>query len=111
MRFVLSFLLLAILYMAHADELSDCKCWEGYVAKKTQEGVRCHGILLLHIMECNVPERPRCECSGNVTGILSDSTGIWCSEYVNGTEHRKWACENKEDWDKFYELYPKEKSE
>ncbi|XP_018563876.1 uncharacterized protein LOC108905487 [Anoplophora glabripennis] len=111
MRFVLSLLLLALLYKAHADELSDCKCWEGYKATKTNEGVRCQGILLLHAMDCNVPERPKCVCTGNVTGILTDSSGTWCSEYANGKEQRKWECENKAEWDKFYQSYPKEKPE
>ncbi|KAJ8934218.1 hypothetical protein NQ314_013496 [Rhamnusium bicolor] len=102
-------LLLTVLTITYADELSDCKCWDGYEAKKSQDGVHCSGILVFHAQPCNIPERPKCVCSGNVNGILSDAEGTWCAEYSEGKGQRKWACENKEDWDKFFKQYPNEK--
>lgn len=95
--------------MSTADEISDCKCWDGYKPMKSDNGVRCYGILLLHAMNCNEPERPDCKCSGEISGILSDATGTWCTYYQKGKETKKWACENKEEWDKFFKQYPKEK--
>ncbi|KAJ8933621.1 hypothetical protein NQ318_002819 [Aromia moschata] len=104
-----AFAFLSLSSAADDPELAKCKCWEGYQPQKWEKRVQCFGILLLNVQDCNVPERPKCVCSGNVTGILSDSSGVWCSEYTSGKDHRKWECENKEDWAKFYAENPKEK--
>lgn len=88
----------------HAGNLTEetCKCWEGYEPQLFQDGeVACIGWLLPTLMECNVPEPPRCVCSGEVTGILTDSSGTWCSIYSKGEEIKRWACENKEDWRRY----------
>lgn len=92
----------------YADKLSDCKCWAGFEAKKSESGVKCFGTGLLHIMDCNEPERPDCKCSGEVSGKLSDASGMWCTQLA-ADGLKKWACENKEEWDKFFKKYPNEK--
>ncbi|KAJ8972192.1 hypothetical protein NQ317_005189 [Molorchus minor] len=72
MKFIAFLLLLAFFSSAYAaSDTSNCKCWDGYEPKKDSDGVKCYGILLLHTLPCNTPERPKCECSGDVTGILS----------------------------------------
>lgn len=101
-------LFVSLTTFSKADDLSDCKCWEGYKAKKTDDGVRCIGVLLLHAMECNEPKRPDCKCTGNVGGILYDTTGTWCTKNEK-EELKKWACENKEEWETFFKEYPDEK--
>lgn len=87
----------------------NCKCWDGYEANNGPDGPECRGILLLHSMPCNEPQPPQCKCSGNVTGILKDETGIWCSTYAEGKEVKRWSCENAEDWKKFFEQNPEYK--
>lgn len=109
MKVSIIFLFIALVTLTRADELSGCKCWTGYRAMKSDDGVRCFGILLLHSMDCNEPERPDCKCSGDVNGILSDATGTWCSQNQKDGENKKWACENKEEWEKFFKQYPNEK--
>ncbi|KAG5865667.1 hypothetical protein JTB14_005071 [Gonioctena quinquepunctata] len=109
MKFLIALCFLTFTCLSWADELSDCKCWSGYEPHKDQDGVNCYGIMLLHTKRCNEPQPPKCVCSGEVTGILSDSTGIWCSQSSEGKIEKKWACENKEEWDKYYKENPSEK--
>lgn len=109
MKTTVVFLFITLISLSHADELKDCKCWSGYEPKKSDHGVRCFGVLLLHAMECNEPERPDCKCTGDVNGILSDATGTWCSQYEKQGSPKKWACENKEEWNAFFKKYPNEK--
>lgn len=101
MKLPCALLLLAVFALTSADELSDCKCWTGYQAAKTPEGIYCNGIYLFHTMECNVPEPPRCVCNSDATGILTDKTGTWCSQYFRGKELKRWHCENKQEWEEY----------
>lgn len=109
MKSTVFIVLATFIALCRSDELSECKCWSGYEPKKSDDGIRCFGVKLLHAMECNEPQRPDCKCSGNVTGILSDSSGTWCTEYIKGEDSKKWPCENKEEWDMFFKKYPNEK--
>ncbi|KAF2896902.1 hypothetical protein ILUMI_09275 [Ignelater luminosus] len=84
----------------------ECKCWDGYEPKIGADGPECSGISILRTVPCNESQPPQCKCSGNVTGILKDETGIWCSTYAEGKETKRWECENKDEWNKFYEEYP-----
>lgn len=102
MQFLWALFFLTVSALTLADELENCKCWSGYEPASTPEGVLCQGIYLLHTMECNIPQPPRCICNSDATGILTDKTGIWCAQYFRGKEIRRWHCENKEDWDKYY---------
>lgn len=107
MKFSATISFLIAISMASADVLSDCKCGTGYKPTKTNDGkVQCDGIMLLHSKPCNIPEYPHCDCSGTVTGILSDYTGTWCSENKLGKEQRRWRCENTQEWDTFYREHP-----
>ncbi|KAL3286034.1 hypothetical protein HHI36_000547 [Cryptolaemus montrouzieri] len=83
-----------------------CKCWEGYRAQYGKDGAQCFGIRLMHIMPCNVPQPPRCICSGSVNNILKDGTGTWCTTYKKGHELRRWPCENTKEWDDFFKKHP-----
>ncbi|KAK4874982.1 hypothetical protein RN001_014342 [Aquatica leii] len=85
----------------------ECKCWDGY--QPNDNGSECVGVLILHVMQCNIPQAPRCKCSGDVSGILSDKTGIWCTTYKSGKELKRWECENKTEWQKFFEKHPEYK--
>lgn len=109
MKTTITIIFIALFSLLAADDLSDCKCWSGYKATKTDDGIRCLGVFLLHAMDCNEPEKPECTCTGDVNGILVDATGTWCVKYEKSEDPKKWACENKEEWEAFYKKYPNEK--
>ncbi|KAK9869204.1 hypothetical protein WA026_002954 [Henosepilachna vigintioctopunctata] len=60
-----------------------CKCWDGYKPQIDKDGPHCFGVKLTHIMPCNLPQPPRCVCTGSVNNILKDSTGTWCTTVRN----------------------------
>lgn len=108
-RMNLYVLLLALISVAFADELSDCKCLEGYRPDKTPEGVvMCYGIFNKALAPCNLVQRPRCKCGPEVTGILSDASGVWCVKNVRGKQIKRWQCENREEWEDFYRHHPEQ---
>lgn len=97
---VLLGLTLALSVLTSAE--NDCKCWQGYQPHQTKEGSTiCRGVMFLTELPCNIPEPPECKCSKNVTGIVTDATGTYCSTYSKGKEMERWSCENKEDWDRY----------
>lgn len=102
------FIISAFLVIANADELENCKCPDGYVAAKNDNGLICNGIFLKAIMPCNLPHRPRCVCSPPVTAILSEHGGVWCYQARRGIEIKRWPCENTDEWDEFYAQNPEE---
>lgn len=98
----LIFVFSAILIIACADELSDCKCGPGLEARQTGDGTKCVGILTKIILPCNIERLPRCLCTGDVTAVVNSlDEGSYCLQNENGKEKKRWPCENKEDWDAF----------
>ncbi|KAK4874764.1 hypothetical protein RN001_014124 [Aquatica leii] len=61
--------------------LEPCSCWEGYKAEATANGVICVGIYVFKTMPCNQIKEPRCECSKEANGILTDKVGSHCAKY------------------------------
>lgn len=49
-------------------------------------------------MACNIPEAPKCLCTGKMTSVLKDKTGLWCIEFDSGKEVKRWRCQNKIEW-------------
>lgn len=82
-----------------------CYCWWGYV-EHSKPDPHCRNTMTDHVMPCNFPKTPTCKCTGNVSNILKDRTGTWCTRYSKGEELMRWPCENRDDWVKFFELYP-----
>ncbi|XP_017768219.1 PREDICTED: uncharacterized protein LOC108556560 [Nicrophorus vespilloides] len=111
--FKCAFILIS-LAMLHANcleyTLEECKCGEGYKAEKNEGGkVECLGVMVAHAKPCNLPEVPKCVCSEEVSAILTDAEGSWCTN-GKGDSKKKWACENKADWDEYklkYDEYEK----
>ncbi|XP_023021608.2 uncharacterized protein [Leptinotarsa decemlineata] len=105
------FLVLTLLIASiSADELSDCKCQEGFTPQKDEiDGVNCHGVVLKSILPCNIVFKPDCECGDDATSVVQDSSGTWCGRFTDGKEDKRWECENREDWDAFYLKHPEEK--
>ncbi|XP_060525680.1 uncharacterized protein LOC132701607 [Cylas formicarius] len=85
---------------------SSCKCWEDYQAEPTESGLECVALDQFHVMPCNMPHLPKCECSGGVSNILKDETGTWCTKYRKGEELTRWPCENTKDWNEFFKTNP-----
>ncbi|KAJ8974777.1 hypothetical protein NQ317_002491 [Molorchus minor] len=114
-------MIVVLIAVAVADELSDCKCREGYVPTKDESGaVSCYGTILKiapainenekSILPCNVVIKPECKCNEEATSVVQDGSGTWCGKFnENGTVDRRWPCENKEDWEAFYKEHPEEK--
>lgn len=50
---------------------------------------------------CNEPQKPQCKCTNNASGILTDATGTYCTQYSEGIQLRKWDCENSEEWSNY----------
>ncbi|KAF2885158.1 hypothetical protein ILUMI_21003 [Ignelater luminosus] len=101
----LSFLiLLTYLSLAEPNEasLDKCKCFKGYKAIMEKEGPVCVGLMNNFKVKCNMPEPPRCECSGSVIGIQTDREGKWC--LMKNSPKRE--CENRKEWRDFYEKNP-----
>lgn len=95
--------LLAVTYVLADDDITKCKCNEGYEARKDPDGkVKCYGILLKAIMPCNLVSHPKCKCSEPVTSVLTDANGTWCTQFTKGKEIKRWECENKEEWEEFF---------
>ncbi|KAJ8933623.1 hypothetical protein NQ318_002821 [Aromia moschata] len=109
MKYALLLTLLTVLSSSLALELSECKCHTGFEPKAIEERVKCVGTYVTTTKPCNVPERPSCKCSGNVSAILNNIEGTWCLEYARGLELRRWPCENQEEWERFYREYPNER--
>lgn len=59
-----------------------------------------------HVMPCNMPKLPKCECSGGISNILKDESGTWCTKYTKGEEQMRWPCENAQEWDDFFQKNP-----
>ncbi|VEN47340.1 unnamed protein product [Callosobruchus maculatus] len=99
-------LLLALVVADCEINNPSCVCWEGYRAEYSHNGYQCVALSELHIMPCNMPRAPKCQCSGKVSSILKDRTGTWCTRYRNGAEFKRWPCENTQEWDEFFKKYP-----
>lgn len=98
-------LLLLLSGILHAKSIpSDkptCSCWKGYEPQVQNDGtVACVGIYLFHIMNCNVLQPPRCECT-KASGIVTDKNGTFCALFNRGKEIRRWPCENRKEWNDF----------
>ncbi|CAH1954523.1 unnamed protein product [Acanthoscelides obtectus] len=103
-------ILFSFLASCIADELSECKCTEGYKPKQDESGVvYCHGTIVKSILPCNMVIKPDCICNEEATSVLQDDYGTWCTRLVDGKEEKRWTCENKEDWEAFYISHPEEK--
>nr|CAI5823032.1 unnamed protein product [Callosobruchus analis] len=108
----MKYLVLASLFLAisTADELTDCKCTEGYEPKLDETGVvYCHGTILKSLLPCNMVIKPDCICNEQATSVLQDDFGTWCTKVVDGKEENRWACENNDEWEAFYVRHPEEK--
>ncbi|CAG9856895.1 unnamed protein product [Phyllotreta striolata] len=96
-----------------AEDLSDCKCKDGYSAHKDTYGnMYCRGNVVKSgksILPCNIIFKPDCVCSNEATSVVQDSSGTWCGRFIDSKEYRRWECENKEDWEAFYQKHPEEK--
>lgn len=78
-----------------------CNCWKGYEPEIQNDGsTACVGIYLLHIMDCNTPQPPRCHCT-KATGIITDKAGTFCAQFSRGKEVKRWPCENQKEWADF----------
>nr|XP_022909727.1 uncharacterized protein LOC111420901 [Onthophagus taurus] len=77
-----------------------CRCWEGYRPQRADGELKCYSKELFHWMSCNVPKPPKCICTGN-NGVLKDHSGTWCTVYEDGNEHKRWHCENSQEWELF----------
>lgn len=97
-----SVVIVSISFTLAKPSIKNCECWDGYKATYSANSLQCEGIDILHTMSCNKPRLPKCKCSGNVSGILWDKTGVWCTTYIAGTEIRRWHCENKKQWAWFF---------
>ncbi|XP_028130049.1 uncharacterized protein LOC114326046 isoform X3 [Diabrotica virgifera virgifera] len=93
-----------------ADEISDCRCVPGHEARKDFDGVvKCHfpPNLIMLPYDCNITDYPPCICSGSTEPekILTTAKGFECKEVeqVKPLKFRRWPCENKEEWEKYYE--------
>lgn len=83
------------------SEKGNCNCWKGYEPEEQQDGtLACVGVYLLHIMDCNVVQPPRCHCT-KATGIITDKDGTACALFKRGREIRRWPCENRKEWETF----------
>ncbi|KAG5877492.1 hypothetical protein JTB14_020855 [Gonioctena quinquepunctata] len=103
------FLLTISIVSIFADELSDCKCNEGFTTQSDENGgVYCHGVVLKSILPCNITFKPDCVCSSDATSVVQDSSGTWCGRFIDGKEDKRWECENKEEWIAFYADHPEE---
>jgi hypothetical protein len=83
---------------------SECKCWDGY---EVTNNSYCLGVTWLTYNKdhkCNEPVIPDCKCT-NITAKLIDAEGTWCAFYQNGTQLKKWNCENTEDWNQYRKSY------
>lgn len=78
-----------------------CACWEGYKPEIIQGALQCQGVQVEHTMGCDVLPPPRCACTGH-NGILKDRSGTWCTIYLQGVEVKRWRCENRSEWDHFF---------
>ncbi|KAJ8925950.1 hypothetical protein NQ315_009803, partial [Exocentrus adspersus] len=95
----------ACLGVSHATGRS-CVCWEGYKSESNGNDPHCVAVDQFHIMPCNMPKAPKCHCSGQVSDILKDKTGTWCTRYSKGEELMRWPCENVEEWKDFFKKHP-----
>ncbi|XP_057667922.1 uncharacterized protein LOC130900931 [Diorhabda carinulata] len=87
----------------------DCRCLDNYEARNDpKSGYKCYGLVSKVISNCNTIRRPKCLCT-DPTGVLTDATGTWCTEYRSGREIRRWSCENRNDWEAFFTQYPDER--
>ncbi|CAH1105985.1 unnamed protein product, partial [Psylliodes chrysocephalus] len=106
-------LLLLPIIVSFADEFSDCKCKEGYSPQNDTSGnVYCRGNVVKSvrsILPCNIIFKPDCTCGSEATSVVQDSSGTWCGRFIDGKEDRRWECENKNDWEAFYQEHPEEK--
>ncbi|XP_028140947.2 uncharacterized protein LOC114335000 [Diabrotica virgifera virgifera] len=94
----------------YGDEISECKCKDGFSAVKDEHGnVYCQGVVLKSILPCNIVFKPDCVCSVEATSVVQDSSGTWCGRFIDGKEDRRWECENKAEWETFYQEHPEEK--
>ncbi|VEN56991.1 unnamed protein product [Callosobruchus maculatus] len=108
MKSLVTFLL--FLACSAADELSECKCTEGYEQKRDETGVvYCHGTILKSLLPCNMVIKPDCVCNEQATSVLQDDFGTWCTKIVDGKEENRWTCENNDEWEAFYVRHPEEK--
>lgn len=84
-----------------SSEKTTCNCWKGYEPQEQHDGtLACVGVYLLHIMDCNVVQPPRCHCT-KATGIITDKAGTSCALFRRGKEIRRWPCENEKEWETF----------
>ncbi|XP_066158568.1 uncharacterized protein [Euwallacea fornicatus] len=103
------FLMCLICCMAESAKViptSTCKCWEDYQAELGDSSLQCVALDQFHVMPCNMPKLPKCECSGGVSSILKDESGTWCTKYTKGEELMRWPCENVAEWDDFFRKHP-----
>ncbi|ENN70817.1 uncharacterized protein LOC125504762 [Dendroctonus ponderosae] len=93
-------------YSARVIPTSSCKCWQDYQAEIGESGLQCVALDQFHVMPCNMPKLPKCECSGGISNILKDESGTWCTKYTKGEEQMRWPCENAQEWDDFFQKNP-----
>lgn len=107
MKFVAFLSIIIFFALTAADEKETCKCQPGFEPKQNKDGEwRCAGKLLKIIEPCNLPRSPQCKCSGGANGVLTDATGVHCIISENGVEKKRWDCDNKEEFEAFYEQNP-----
>ncbi|KAJ8933622.1 hypothetical protein NQ318_002820 [Aromia moschata] len=85
MKLILFVLLLTLFTLSSAARYYGCKYFRNF-------------------QPCNLPEKPFCECSGDVTAIRVDSDGTWCAKYSKGVLLKKWNCENRVEWESYLKL-------
>lgn len=88
--------------LLRSEELTveNCHCNEGYKTAKTENGtLECIGINVYNSEPCNTVNPPTCNCTGDVSSIVIDEKGTWCSATPKAdTPSKLWPCENKEEW-------------
>lgn len=94
-------LCLTLLPIINAEEitLETCHCNEGYKPEKRDDGtIECVGINVYNTEACNIKNPPKCKCTGDVSSIVIDDKGTWCSATPKEGAPKLWPCENEDEW-------------
>lgn len=87
----------------------DCKCWTPLKSKIEDDKPKCVGSVWTQgdpgkytLMTLTQPcgHTPLCLC-----GQRWEAVALFCADFAsNGTEIKKWDCQNKEEWDTFKKI-------
>ncbi|XP_028140952.1 uncharacterized protein LOC114335001 [Diabrotica virgifera virgifera] len=91
---------------------SACICHHGYTIQKHPKDNKfyCKGILHDGKTACVNLERPQCKCTLIKGFVIQDIYRYWCVKVKPGyVEEIRWDCENKKEWDRFFDIYPEER--